>query len=209
MFNRKSALCATLLVAGLTSARAGTIFDNIGPGFPGDSPIGYESIQSYLGTSFIATGSGPLLQVINDAFDETSSLTVTAGLYTNSGGEPGALLESWNVALPAFDTLTTLNSVLHPVLTAGSQYWLVYGPNAINLQWSGNDEGIIDEVWTGPTLTGLSGGADPQLGLELVSSTPEPATGVLLSGALAALLGLRHSRRRLGHHSEYRVRHSR
>jgi uncharacterized repeat protein (TIGR02543 family) len=46
-------------------------------------------------------------------------------LMTDSSGLPGpSLLEQWTVT-PSGDEVYTLNSMLHPLLTAGTRYWLV------------------------------------------------------------------------------------
>lgn len=123
---------AGFLVLLTASAHAGTIFSNVGPGFPGDS-LGYYGDSgpgvTYLGMTFTATGSGNLDTLSLDLQGDTSPITI--GLYSNSAGQPGALIESWSTAIPAgfgfppVPPLTTLTSVGNPSLSAGTQYWLV------------------------------------------------------------------------------------
>lgn len=173
------------------------IYSNIGPGYAGDTTEGWGSGGDYFGTTFVTSAGGTLAQMIIGAGSDTITMD-TAGLYTNSGGGPGTLLESWNVALP-YSTGSTemLTSALNPVLTASTQYWFVFGPGAATVQWTGNDTGVEGDPWSGTTLTGLSGGfmesGDFALGIELIgqTSTPEPGTGALMATACVALAALR------------------
>jgi hypothetical protein len=67
-----------------------------------------------------------------------SANTVTVGLYADSLGQPGTLLEAWTVAVPNTcqtsssllcdpPPLTTLTSILNPLLTVGARYWFGMG----------------------------------------------------------------------------------
>jgi hypothetical protein len=90
-------------------------------------------------------------EMIADSFTPTANFTLSdvqlvlqnlgqgdANVYltSDSGGTPGAVLESWITpgepfALTQLNALT-LTSVATPTLTAGTQYWLVVAPNAKN-----------------------------------------------------------------------------
>jgi hypothetical protein len=123
-----------ILFALAAPIHAGTIFSNVGPGFPGDSNgfvVGNTGSPDggFLGTNFVATGSGNLDTLSLDVQAATGPISV--GLYANSAGQPGTLLESWSVAIPIgigfppIPSLTTLASVGHPLLSSGTEYWVV------------------------------------------------------------------------------------
>jgi hypothetical protein len=191
----KVILTSALLFAGLSSMRAGIIFSNIGAGYPADSNTGLGANAGYFGTSFIAGASGTLGEV-EFAVYEANPLALTAGLYTSSANQPGTLLESWNVSVPTSRfTLTTLTSVLNPVLSQGSEYWLVVsGPAETNLLWVANDSDTLGGDDIGVTLTSMIGyyPEEPGPGLALltsapVSQAPEPAAASLAGFGLLAL----------------------
>jgi hypothetical protein len=187
------ATLVTVLVCAPAPARAGTVlYGNFGPGYAGDSPLGYGAGFAFFGTTFTASAGGTLQQV--EISIEDGPLNITGGLYTNSGGEPGTLLESWNISIPSNDdTITTLTSVVNPAIIAGTQYWFVLAnPTVASFTWLANDDNVLGGSYGGSTLAGLSGGGnaiDPAPGIELMgnSSVPEPATGCLFG---AGCLGL-------------------
>jgi hypothetical protein len=120
-------------------------------------------------------------------------------LYMDSGGAPGNLLESWSVTLPGLTQLppgTTLTSVLHPSLFAGTQYWFVLtpasGPGTF-VNWNLNDQGVIGGVWAGSSLSSLtkSFATDPTPGIQL-TSVPEPGSaGLFALGSLIIAVAVR------------------
>lgn len=192
-------LLLVLAAVGWTPVYAASIlYTDIGPGYAGDSTIGYGSPGSFFGTTFTTTAGGSLSEVIVGVGSDTTTMA-PAALYTNSGGEPGTLLESWNVTLP-FSTgnTVTLISLLQPVLSANTQYWFVFGPGAEadGVQLTGNDTGILGGPWAGDTLTGLSAESGPGYltpGIEVIgaASVPEPGTGALIALTSVALAALR------------------
>ena len=121
---------------------------------------------------------------------------VDLGLYTDSGGQPGSLLEDWNVDAPGFPgILTAIPSVQNPFLSADTQYWIVISVTTAQkdrLAWYQNNQGITGGLWIGSSLNGLieaeAGMAIPaiQLNSTTPSAVPEPPSGTLLP-ALALL----------------------
>jgi hypothetical protein len=83
----------------------------------------------------------------------------------DSGGLPGAILESWSVSnLPSGLVLTSVSSKLNPVLYAGQTYWVEIQPLAAdssaywftnNLDLAGGITDISLGEWT--ALSGYSG----------------------------------------------------
>ena len=185
---------------------AGTIYTNVGAGFPADSPNAYNTGNAFFGTTFTSTGGGNLA-TIGIALKGVTS-PVTAGLYANSAGEPGSLLESWSFAVPGGSgfpapALTTLTSVLNPLLSSGTQYWFVIAQTSaqaagFQITWFANDLVVNGGVWAGPSANALAqvfaGSPTPGIVVTSAASVPEPATGMLLLvGALVVT-----ARRRLG-----------
>jgi len=74
---------------------------------------------------------------------------VLVSLETDSGGVPGAILESIDVvgAMSSFDSpsLVTATSVLHSALVAGTPYWLVVSApvSDTSAAWFANSTGAI------------------------------------------------------------------
>lgn len=175
------------------------IFSDFGPGFPGDAPIGFGPIQPFDGVSFVASNTGALTQIQVALRAEDAPFNQDAALYSDSGGEPGTLLES--LSLPVSGTeIATVNSLVNPVLTAGDTYWFVLlNPTPGSLNWLGNDEGVMGGVWDGSTLTTITGDpTKPAAAIELTGNAtgvPEPsAAGTFALGALALLVFKLHRR---------------
>jgi hypothetical protein len=174
---------------------AGTIYSNIGPGFPGDSLNVYIlDGPTFAGTAFTTTGAGELATIFLGIGTTTSP--ATGGLYTNSSGEPGTLLESWTFSAPNVGFPSeTLTSVAHPFLSSGTQYWFVLkleiGQNG---GWLSNDQAISGGIWLGSTADTLSQmfTNTPTPGIQL-TSVPEPSSRILLVVVSFALLRRRFS----------------
>jgi len=127
---------------------------------------------------------------------------LTFGLYTDSSGAPGTLLETWiDVTVPtSLPNLTTLTSVLHPLLSSGSTYWFlesnVVGASGRSIGWDANNQSIAGGVWTGTSPGSVSqiNPASPAPAIELDSAAvPEPASWLMVA---AGLIGSVYWRRR-------------
>jgi hypothetical protein len=181
-----------LLVAGApTLLSAGSIiYSNLGP-----TPATTYFSPPVFATTFTASGTGNLAAVTFEAWvNQSSPGSATAGLYASSSGQLGTLLEGWSFTLEGgvLPTLSTIDSIQSPLLTAGSQYWFVLS-SPLGIDWDGNGEGIIGGFWDGTTLQNLSQvfASSPtpiiQLTSTAASAVPEPPGAVL--GGLALLLG--------------------
>ena len=140
-------ILATLIPATLS---AGTIlYSDINPvNFAGSG--GYNT--GFSATTFTTTAGGELGAVTIGLLEQGNS-AVTLGLYTDSSGLPGALLESWSGVFPysVSPILTTLISVQNPVLSAATPYWLVAEPpGGLQLIFDWNNEGVVGGLWVGP-----------------------------------------------------------
>jgi hypothetical protein len=184
-------------------AHAATIYSNVGGGFPGDSPISYSTQATFFGSTFTTTSGGNLNTLSLDVLATTSPVTITVGVYANSAGEPGTLLESWSATIPTTGSppaLTTLTSILNPSLSAATQYWVVLTQaSASQIVWFGNDTSTAGGIWSGSPIGSLSQffatSAAPGIVLtSTVPTVPEPTTWVLLAAPLAAMLWFRRRR---------------
>lgn len=201
---KKRIVCAAL--AGVfwmpLAASAGVIYSNIGPGFPNDATTGWGApvVGPYWGQEFTAMASGAVTSIATGAYTEANVTAATLGLYTSVAGQPGVLLESWNSGLTYYTYATTFTSVLNPILTAGSEYWVVLTETpGLNAQWTASDEGAVGGIGNGSALNALSlDTTDPALGIEIdgVTAAPEPATAGMIGAIGLALVLAR--RRRLG-----------
>jgi len=133
-------IVVAIIAAFCCAPLAGSIlYSDIGAGYPGDSLAGDSpGSYSYFGTTFTATGSGALGDILITLSSDNPG-HYNAGLYANSGGEPGTLLESYSVSVPFGNTvLTTIDSVSHPSLSTGTEYWFVVS-GASGLNWMTSD----------------------------------------------------------------------
>jgi len=113
---------------------------------------------------------------------------------TNAGGAPGSLLET--LPLPGISLIPfvgTGTSTLHPLLTAGTTYWLVLRPGSQSAGgWAQNDRGIngfVFSVNNGSTwLTTTQ--ATPIFDINgTPTGVPEPSTlGMILIGVLVVTI---------------------
>jgi hypothetical protein len=138
-----------------SGASAQVIFTNVGAGFPADAPSFYSGNPStFFSTTFIATTGGLLNTLSTDLLGTTSPVSV--GLYTSLANEPGTLLESWTAVIPttgAPPPVTTLRSLVHPYLSAGTQYWVVLTQSSPNqITWAQNDTAVAGGVWVDATV---------------------------------------------------------
>ena len=116
-------------------------------------------------------------------------------LMLSIDGLPGQILESFTLvdelSTESLTGLVTINSVVHPDLLAGQTYWVVAaGEPLTSASWQENVYGITGPNVSGPSLTDLMLDSDQNLteAVEVLGDTvPEPATWMLVCGALAAL----------------------
>jgi len=205
-----AALCAVCLA---TPASADVLLDT---GTPGGF-LGYYGFDVFVGQS-VAVAFTPgqdyafdnvSLWLMSNDFD-AAGRRLTISLQTDAGGGPvpvapsGTVLESWAHATSAVGwtpLLETLNSTLHPVLNAGTTYWIVA---------ESNEPAFVDPVWVaagnGPSYTmgnidfqtssawqvGLTGGPPGAI----ITATPVPEPAALALALLGVPLVLSIARRR-------------
>jgi hypothetical protein len=141
-------------------------------------------------------GSNYDLTQIDVAIGQIVAGGVQISLNADSGGVPGAAIESWTItSLPAFGTCCAIETVT-PVgtvpLVSGQQYWIVAAPilNSFDA-WNLNSTGATGTVaFHGSGWFAVPGEPDPAydvLGNPVSAVVPEPMTMVLGGTGLLAL----------------------
>ena len=198
-------IAVALLACALASAatKADTIYSNFGGATSSFYLIqgpGYVTPPSEQGFSFTAEVTGALDTVDFLAYGLESG--VAAGeivLYSDQSGfnRPGSVIES--IAVPALPSstptpvpITTVNSLLNPMLTQGTTYWITMKATTSTIAWV-----VDDELGTralrnpgGAWQTISSPEATVRLNsLPVVAPVPLPAAawgGMVLMGVIAA-----------------------
>ncbi len=225
-----------ILVAALPASQAGTVlFSNFGPGmiygdggFIGDAPSSLSRSPQAQGMMFTPSITAQLSDIILPLLITTGTDQFTVFLDADNNDQPGTTLEQINVTPSLSEPqggIVTATSILHPLLVAGTPYWIVVGATSPNTEgawyWnsvgdnpaapSGDPSGTNDVRSTvgptGPWIDVAPGSTFPNPGgpplvqardtfeVDGVSSVPEPRTVVLSAIALSALARLRARRR--------------
>ncbi len=174
---------------------ADTLYSDLGPG---DTWNGFSAYVggAFLGTTFTVTTSGFLENILLPVESNTDFANIdSVGLYEDSSGKPGTLLESWAALLPAegnVPPLTDLTSLENPLLSAGTQYWLVIDAPLSGVMWDLNDQGVDGGAWSGTSLDGMSQifSADATPAIDL-TSMPEPSNAIFCAVAFLGLVVFR------------------
>jgi hypothetical protein len=200
MLTRVLAVVAALSLA--SPILAGTIFSNFGPGDSFDpggqtlsvgSPIGEDDDQ---GSAFTPSSNLFLTRIELAVGLASGPNLLDVWLMSDSGGQPNTIIESFHLvdAMGPFAgsrPLVSADSILHPLLSAGIQYWLIAdtpGPDEL-AAWNFNSIGDIGpnafQVNSGGWFVGT--GLRDAFRVSGSSSIPEPNTLllVLLGGAMA------------------------
>jgi hypothetical protein len=192
-----------------TPVRASSIvYTNIQPGdtfFIGVAigVVPFVGVFNYAGIGFEAKQNYTFERMDLAASLSSGPNVLDVYLMTSQGGLPDQILESFaldnELSTDPTTGMVTIDSVTHPELLAGHEYWVVAagGPTTTAF-WQLNAHGIEGPNVSGPTLTTLQRDANTNdvEALEVFGNgVPEPGSWMLTAGAL--LVGLAYSRRRL------------
>jgi hypothetical protein len=178
---------------------AGGTFVDMGWGSVGPDQMAYPFT--------VPSGSNYLLQSAQLALVEGigSNNSVTISLAANAAGVPGSVLETFGAIVQPYPSDTvpvTVTSLLHPLLTAGSVYWLsVYAADGNGVGWNTgftltNPDLLANRAssmssWTAhPLLGGYNNPGAFSVDANAVSAVPEGTTWSLCLLGIA-LLGLK------------------
>ncbi len=211
-------LCALLCVATAQKAQADTvIFSNFGPGMTFTNGVYFVNggnTGQVLAVRFTSTGNFTFssAQLALNLVSGTNQLQVS--LATNSSNSPGTIIETITVnnALgPLPGSVVTANSTLQPLLSAGTDYWLIAFAPAANtsIAWhqSPADPSILPpgnfvvnntHSQTGPWayLVPATRPAFQINGNPVATAVPEPTTMLLLGTGLAGITARVRKRRK-------------
>jgi hypothetical protein len=180
-----------------TGVRADTIFSTFGAGQSFDIKSPGWSIGGALGGEFAASFA-PTQNFTLDTISFAAKLLsgsdpLTVAIATDNASSPGAPIETFDVtSLSSTPTVLTVDSISHPLLSAGATYWVVLSTaDSTSITWYWNDQMFVG-------VSSFSAGAWHASGTEvptpafdvtgtLASTTiPEPASIWLLAAALVA-----------------------
>lgn len=186
-----------------------TIYSNFGPGYTYNINAAYPvtgiAAPDYdkfdIALDFIPTGTYGLDSITVAMCIGNQSVSVNEvalSICSDAGGQPGAVLESWTIPVPIeygfgfiYNPPLSANSVLNPLLTSGTRYWL--------LAEAATDESVLEWNLSSPTDVGslsfrMNGGAWTTYETERSafqvngSDIPEPTTLALLGCGILVLL---------------------
>jgi hypothetical protein len=147
---------------------------------------------------FMSTGNYDLTQLdLGLTYSEGTNSAVIS-LFTDVGGAPGVLLDSWSISNQPASTppVTTISGITGITLLSGDNYFLQVSPGADDTQdgWSFNNTGATGTVYDPPFGgSGLTLPAFDVLGTPV--ATPEPGQLAKCAAALLGLMALRRVRR--------------
>jgi hypothetical protein len=191
-------MAALMTASLLRPAQAQVLFNNFGPDNAYNRgtgwTLGLASPPYIQGEAFTPGVSAPLTSIEAAINLVSGPNELTLKLMTDDAGKPGSVIEEWSLsgAMGAFGDsfpTVTVTSVLNPLLSAGTQYWVIaFVSSDTGAAWNWNSVGDI-----GPHALSFDGGVEWFVGDDVrgafrvlgkeVPEVPEPGTLALLVGA--------------------------
>ena len=193
---KKKAICVFILSLLAVPCLAGPVFSTLGPGDMYATSVGWAigdtgDIETANQFSF----AGPMSYYL-DTIEMAASLLqgtnrLDVWLTSDAAGEPGAIIEAFTFTdvMGPFgqnNPLLVKNSISHPVLSPGTDYWLVASaPNADTMAaWNFSSPAVPGTMAQRSGTGSWSVGPNSTLGAFRVSGTPIPAPGVFVLGSI-------------------------
>lgn len=194
------------------NAWAGTVYSNLGSGGSAYNCCVYWFVSTAASTTgtlwqpafSFTPGSTSYFTELDVALGITSGAnSVTVELMSDSGGQPGSVLQSWSVnGLPSLGTCCALQTLLGNgtiPLTSGTPYWVAVLPAGADTRagWNLNSTGAAGTQFENQGAGWFQYSTSQALGAFEVqgvqnpgTGVPEPGTAVLtLAAGMLALLG--------------------
>ena len=200
----KLLLTAAVVLTAMASpvGAASIIYSNFGPAYSYDpnkgATLGVTSAghTSDVAESFTVTGTSSTFGSFTLAVGLISGPNeLDVSLMTDASGLPGTALESFHFSnemkpFGATDSLLTANSVLHPLLLVGQQYWLAaFATSPTTAAWNDNSIGVqttgAERQDQGPWFAVTNPDGTPAF---QINGVPEPSTIVMISTAVPLAL---------------------
>jgi PEP-CTERM motif len=199
-------LAVSALLFGVTKpAGADIVYTTFGPGNSYDTTGGVVISGTNNGAGYFAQANA-FAPASTARLDSVSVPIFGQGaisilIAADASGNPGATVENLGSITPGFSlSIQTINSTAHPVLTAGTNYWLVLQPtdpsSGIDGGWSfstpSTPPGERRTSPTGDWQTSPFGGEAFEID---GAAVPEPSSFILLILAAVGAVGWRGTRR--------------
>jgi len=127
-------LLALACPLGASVANASTIVSTFGPGDTYDVTSGYtigDTQAIVQGLQFIPAETAVVQTIEIAAFRNAGGTTMNLALTNDAGDQPGSVLETISICcIGAVPSIHLVNSILRPLLTGGTKYWLVVSRGA-------------------------------------------------------------------------------
>jgi hypothetical protein len=195
-----------LLLGGVRQAKADHLYNTFGPGdsFNKSSAVviaGQSRLTTYTARAMeFSPSETATLDLVRFAMTAGAAGPFEAVLVADNGGQPGTALEDLgSVSVTSSTAIYSLSSSLHPLLTAGTEYWLILqptNPNSLTLAyWNLSSppvpapRAVTNDPAHGSWSVVLGQAAAFDIQGTAATATPEPASLTLLGVGAVCLLG--------------------
>jgi hypothetical protein len=199
---RLALLPAVLALSAASTARADSLFTNFGsPGQTYQTGVGYAVGLDAPGTNialalpFIPSESATLTDAMLALFEVGPTAAVNVFVESDSGGQPGAILDTLTTAgtLGSTASIFTYTCSTCPQLVGGTEYFLVAQNITADLaawNWSNSQTGTVYFNDAGSNTASWSSASEviPAFAVDgAPAGVPEPASVILMSTMLLAV----------------------